>query len=536
MNPADLPRHMDRLFRQALQLTGSTDDARDLTQETLLAALRSPAEPENPEAWLSTVLRRRHADLLRRRYRLPMISIDCVPEPPAPVDDTESAQAAAARVRREVAFLAGKYREAIVRHYLLGEKVADVALALDVPRGTVLSRLSAGRTQLRKGLIIMEDYGTQSYQPERLDVSCHGTPGRHDEPWSLVDGDLLKQNILIAAYEKPVTPVDVARHLGVPAAYVEAAVDMLVSAGLMAPATCGRVFTDFLITTPAQMEKGVDCQLRLVQQHYEALLSPVRAMAEAVCAQACNVRMMPDERRKLREYFTLHLLSTALWTAMQRLVPAEETFPDRPDGGRWIASGFRCPMEHDWSDTRFHRYTYGGERSALWEPFMDAKSVMLRIYDVQPALNRYLHGPAPLEDGALCRLLYILHRHLPLRDTGLDPALMQNIPHLIDCRVLREVNGRPECAVPVLPKDEYAALDAVRLRQLPVLADALEPLLRSILPDLRVPLPAHLTGRVAEFRRYSCYAIPLALREECIRRGAWSADDPAPPMVLVTET
>ena len=535
MDHACLTAHMDWLFRLALRLCGSTEDAQELTQEALLSALQSAVSPDDPQAWLAAVLRRRHADLLRRKYRRPTVCIDCIPEMPAPADESADDAALAAQVRREVAFLAGKYREAFVRHYLHGERVAEVASAMEIPAGTVLSRLSTGREQIRKGLKHMEDYGAPSYQPQRLDVSCHGTPGLHDEPWSLVSDDLIRQNVLISAYDAPATPVEIARHMGVPTAYIEAAVAALVKGGLMRALPGGKVATDFLITTPAQQEQGVELQLRLVQQHYEAIMGPVRTMAGAVCASACYPRLKPSEQRMLREYFALHLLSTAIYTAAQRIVPAEEVFPDRPNGGRWIASGCRVPQDFDWNGSPFRRYTYGGERYARWAPYMDAASVTLLVYDVQPDLNRYQHGPIDMDDAALCRLLYILHSGLTLPDTGVDPALMQNIPHLTDCGVLRANGSMPECAVPVLTRTEHAALDAVRVEQQRILADALEPLLRGIFPLLRVPLPAHLTGRVAEFRRYGCYAVPMALREECIRRGEWTDSRPAPAMVLIVE-
>ena len=534
MDHAALTAHMDWLFRQALRLCGSTDDAQELTQETLLSALQSAAEPDDAQAWLATILRRRHADMLRRRYRLPTVCIDCVPEPPAQ-EATDASRELAAGVRREVAFLAGKYREAIIRHYLRGEKVDDMAAALELPKGTVLSRLHTGRTQMRKGLNSMEEYGQQSYQPERLDVSCNGTPGLHDEPWSLVAGNLMKQNILIAAYDKPVTPVEIARHLGIPTAYIEEAVDLLVRSELMHRASGNRVFTDFVITTPALTERGLGHQIDLVQTNYDALMEPVRAMAEAVCGTSCWPQLPPDEQHKLREYFTLHLLSTAITTATRRIAPAEEVFPERPDGGRWIASGYRVPLDFDWESGLFRRYTYGGERYACWEQFADTKSVTLRIYDTQPDLNRYQRHPINFDDGTLCRLLYVLKRGLAVSAAGVDPALVRCVPHLVDCGVLRDVSGRPECAVPMVTQAEYAALDKVRIAQMHRLADTLEPLLRGIFPLMRLPLPAHLTGRVAEFRRYSGYAIPMALREACIDRGEWPASRSGPPMVLVVE-
>ena len=528
MDHARLTAHMDWLFRQALRLCGDTDAAQELTQETLLAALSSAAEPQDAQAWLATVLRRRHADMLRRKYRLPTVCINCVPEPPAPEPETDQ-DADIAALRREVAFLAGRYREAIVRHYLHGEKVAEVAAALEIPAGTVLSRLSAGRAQLRKGLTHMEDYGTQSYQPERLEVSCGGRPGLHDEPWSLVDGDLLKQNILIAAYDAPLTPVEIARRLGIPAAYVEAAVDALVQGELMQRTGSGRVFTDFIITTPALRQRNLSLEIALTQQHYEALMQPVRALAQAICESPCYPRLQPGEQRRLREYFTVHLLSTALFTATRQIIPAEEDFPPRPDGGSWIASGYRVPITFDWAQDPFRHYTYYGEQRTEWHCFMDTKSLALRLYDVQPDLNRWQHGPVDMDIPAMCRLLYILHRGLAISDTGTDPMLMQNIPHLIECGVLYTSQGRPQCAVPVLSKAEYAALDAIRIGQMHTLVDVLIPRLRTIFPRMKLPLPAHLSGRVAEFRRYSCYAIPMALREECIRRGEWEEEPHARP-------
>lgn len=71
----------------------------------------------------------------------------------------------------------------------------------------------------------------------------------------------------------------------------------------------------------------------------------------------------PSARRKLELYFLLHLFSTSLYTAIRRLVPADEIFPDRPDGGAWIAEGLRFPADFDFSAGRVWRYTYGGRRT-----------------------------------------------------------------------------------------------------------------------------------------------------------------------------
>lgn len=140
MDTDGLEAYADELFRAALRICGNWNDAEDLAQETLLAALQYDGAPADRRAWLHGVLRHKHYDLLRRKYKLPTVSIDLVPD--MPETGAEPDRPDAQTIRRAVAFLAEKHREVIVRHYLYGERVQDVADRLGLPRGTVLSRLS----------------------------------------------------------------------------------------------------------------------------------------------------------------------------------------------------------------------------------------------------------------------------------------------------------------------------------------------------------------------------------------------------------
>ncbi len=165
MNSNDMNFYSEYLFRIALKKTGDIRDAEDLTQEVLLAFIRCPYDIHNPKSWLCSVLSHKFSDMLRKKYQLPMVSIDAIPEE-AEIWDTstteESIRPTEIDVRREVAYLAEKYRTVIVKHYLCGEKVNKIARELKIPKGTVLSRLSAGREQMRKGFDKMKIYDTQS--------------------------------------------------------------------------------------------------------------------------------------------------------------------------------------------------------------------------------------------------------------------------------------------------------------------------------------------------------------------------------------
>ena len=531
----EINNYVEYLFALALHKCGNLHDAEDLTQDTLLAAyqyIRRGGEIANMKYWLTSTLSHKWNDKLRKKYKLPTISIDMIPDDVE--DDVKVDGPTAEEVRREVAYLAKLQREVIVRHYLQGEKVQSIADKLGVPKGTVLSRLSSGREQMRKGFEEMEKYDKQSYRPERLDVSCHGCQGFHDEPWSLVANDMMKQNILIAAYEKPITVVEISKALGIPTAYVETAVKDLLKSELMAKAG-NKVFTDFMITTPEQLLRGLDVEIDLVERNYHVLLKFINEYLDELGALPLVNSLSECKQKKLKYYFVLHLFSHAIYVATQRIVPSKEEYPVRPDGGRWIAVGSRYPEDFDFNNYRFGKYCYGGERGTYWERFLNSKSIDLNVYDTQPDLNLYQHGPIEINDDNLAKLLYIISREIPFDNTGFNLMFCEDIPHLIKCGVLGEDNGKLFVNLPMLTPNEYKLLDEIRSKYMIRLADILEPWLREVFPLLRIEIPKHLVGRVAEFRQYSCYAIPMAFIKKAIMLGDFDDKGATPPMVFVVD-
>lgn len=327
----EINNYVEYLFALALHKCGNLHDAEDLTQDTLLAAyqyIRRGGEIANMKYWLTSTLSHKWNDKLRKKYKLPTISIDMIPDDIE--DETKVDGPTAEEVRREVAYLAKLQREVIVRHYLQGEKVQSIADELGVPKGTVLSRLSSGREQMRKGFEEMENYDKQSYRPERLDVSCHGCQGFHDEPWSLVANDMMKQNILIAAYKKPITVVEISKALGIPTAYVETAVKDLLKSELMAKSG-NKVFTDFMITTPEQLLRGLDVEIDLVERNYHVLLKFINEYLDELGALPLVNSLSECKQKKLKYYFVLHLFSHAIYVATHCTIKRRVSCPS----GRW---------------------------------------------------------------------------------------------------------------------------------------------------------------------------------------------------------
>jgi len=144
--------HYPRIYRLARRLTGSSDDALDLVQETFLRAAQSiaslPHGREREEAWLIRVLINLRRDEWRRaavRRRHDALRIQ-----PGLQPDHGSAAIARATIWRALQELPPRRRAVIVMHELEGLTVSTIALQLGISAITVRWHLSAGRRQLTR--------------------------------------------------------------------------------------------------------------------------------------------------------------------------------------------------------------------------------------------------------------------------------------------------------------------------------------------------------------------------------------------------
>ncbi len=535
----EITKYAEYLFALALKKCGDVNDAEDLTQETLLATfqyINRGGNISNMKYWLTSVLSNKWNEALRKKYRLPLVSVDVIPDIEDYNDENEVDRPTTEQVRREVAYLAKLQREVIVKHYLEGKKVQDIANELRIPKGTVLSRLSSGRDQMRKGFDSMEQYEKQSYVPERLEVGCSGNPGFNEEPWSLVSDDLMKQNILIIAYERPVTAVEIAKALGIPTPYVENAIDDLIKCELMTQ-NGNKVVTNFLISTPAERSSKLDIQLDFANQQYQAVWKLITELFASINSLSWFERLSVDEQLDLKYYALIDVLARGQYHAIRKIVDTNEVYPERPDGGRWIAQGTRYGMNFKWEKDPFSKYTWGGERRTSWNNFFSSKSVELHVYDTQPDLNNYEHGPVEIHDDNLCKMLYILYKNIPFEYTGFDLRYLEDIPHLASCGVLRYENDKPKVAIPVIGKREFSELFKINTSYMEKLGDLIEDPLRELFPQLKLEIPTHLEGKIAEFRKYVFYAFPMAIVKRAIIDGDFIPDrqQKAIPMLLVID-
>ncbi len=152
---------LDVLLRVARRLTRDPVDAEDLVQDTLVRAYRGfdRFDGRYPRAWLLTILRNTHINLLRKR-RPDLLEDEVAQRLPAPGQDGRTdgvAERALAEqfdpaVRESLAALSANHRAVIALVDLDGLTYQEAADLLGVPVGTVMSRLHRARRKVRAGL------------------------------------------------------------------------------------------------------------------------------------------------------------------------------------------------------------------------------------------------------------------------------------------------------------------------------------------------------------------------------------------------
>src|SRR5256714_8819335 len=151
---------LDSLYRTALRLTRVPADAEDLVQDTYLKAFRAANQFEpgtNLRAWLFTILhntaRNRARDRARDTVTIDSETVDRAADVPPPgargvIETPESLllrQTLAPELQAAIDALPDSFRQAVWLRDVEEFSYAEIARMLDIPIGTVMSRISRGR-------------------------------------------------------------------------------------------------------------------------------------------------------------------------------------------------------------------------------------------------------------------------------------------------------------------------------------------------------------------------------------------------------
>lgn len=322
-------------------------DLDSLVQDTIMTLIEKKnqgAPVAHPKGFLSAVMKNKYNEFLRQKYRNRIVLYDSVDG--GLIDTGENVardEEEAVRnqeymlVRRELSRLCGIYREVTVRYYVHGHSVEQIAEELHISAGTVKSRLSSARGQIKEGLKGMEKYDHISYEPKRVTLSIWGSTGFANEPFSLLPTQI-EANILILAYEKPLPIRQIADAMGIPTAYIEPIVDRLVDGQLLGKTASGLIYTRCFVIKEEDSHGNIPLQETLADQYAQQVWDIIWRHIEPLTHNGA----FRDMSEKQRATMLLFMLRQTLSRTVQKSKPCAEDEPkeppERPNGGRWLAT------------------------------------------------------------------------------------------------------------------------------------------------------------------------------------------------------
>ena len=146
--------HLDAAYNLARWLAGNDHDAKDIAQEACMRAFRfvGSCRGSDGRAWLLTIVRNTAFSWLKKNRAQALLSIDDDEFPE--IEDQQGAassfhSADAEVLRAALDALPLEFREALVLRELEGLSYKEIADVVEVPLGTVMSRLARARRQLQ---------------------------------------------------------------------------------------------------------------------------------------------------------------------------------------------------------------------------------------------------------------------------------------------------------------------------------------------------------------------------------------------------
>lgn len=147
--------HHQAVYAYAFRLTGSAPEAEDLTQQVFLVAHRKLGQLRkmgSARSWLFTILRNTFLKSQHRQCPVPAsnlpLNIDTIPAEPPPEEEIDREA-----LQRAIGQLPPGFRVVLVMYYYEGLAYREIAEKLDMPIGTIMSRLARAKGHLRSKLI-----------------------------------------------------------------------------------------------------------------------------------------------------------------------------------------------------------------------------------------------------------------------------------------------------------------------------------------------------------------------------------------------
>lgn len=243
-----LGENLKNIFAFSISNLYDKQDAEDLTNDIIVEVLSSVDRLENDDAFYGFMWRIAENTLKKRIRKKNSVRIkhNCDfygvnwETPEEQVIENEELMV----LRRELSLLSKQYREVTVQHYVKNKSVSEISRELKISEEMVKYYLFKTRRILKEGVQMERNLGERSYNPSDFGIDFWGGGDNH-YVWQTFERKL-PCNIVLAAYEKPLTLWELSLELGVSAVYLEDELDILMEHNFIKK-TGERYQTNFII-------------------------------------------------------------------------------------------------------------------------------------------------------------------------------------------------------------------------------------------------------------------------------------------------
>lgn len=159
----------------------------------------------------------------------------------------------------------------------------------------------------------------------------------NDEPLSLVGSDI-EANILILAYENPLSIRGIADTIGIPSAYLETIIDKLVNGELMGRTAKGCVYTRCFMQMYEDSFDNIPAQERLAEKYADKVWNIVWKHLKPLMNHQEVLQMSEKQKVTLLLFHMHQILGEIVYRCSPGLGEEPKKPPVRPDAGRWLAT------------------------------------------------------------------------------------------------------------------------------------------------------------------------------------------------------
>ena len=525
------------LTRYAYTRARNAAEADEVVSDTVLAwmqDLRAGKCIENTAGYLRTVFERRLCDYLRRKYRREVemsddgTILETIPDDADP-EERQQILLEEEAVRKALGRLAAIYREVVYRHYVKGQRVETIAKALGVPVGTVKSRLSDGRGQMKEtvtkhlqgeitppsvraaGEAMQKEqknftadtrpYSEVSYAPKQVTISIWGNVSRKSEPFCYMDS-LIAQNILVLAYEKPISIRDLSAALGIPTPYVEHEVKILVRGEMMGRTHGGLVYTRIFMQTEEDGFGNVEAQEALAAE-----IAPImwRMMEEglaflwsdhASATRTYTAKQMATFRLMLAN----QMLEWVLFSPQMDMRDPDVTPMPRPNGGWWLATG----TVYEYGQALYtHKYSCSGPVKVNYvkppecEGALPLQMGMMMDYQSLFGATHWNYGRMKHSFG-VNEILRFYASFMTDEIKPADPRIYELVPEFEKMHILhRNRDGEIKLDIPTMTFAEWDRWEAALKALTAAVIEAVGESVKALIARTVNRVPDHVDGRTA---------------------------------------